>query len=115
MAKMSFKNYGGNTDHIDFEECAGQEFNNVSGGGKHVDPLGDDEKKEKDAMNMNAAQAFNKSDYTKVDVSGTDAAKKSGKPGQFSDNKGDHFKVGDVDPSGNDAAKKESYHDIKRK
>lgn len=114
MAKKNFENYGGAVDHFEHEEKPGQEFNEVSGGGSRVDPFGDVEKKEKDSLDMNAGEAFNKKDYTKVDAMGTDYPKKGGKPGQFCDNTGDHFKVEDVDPSGNDAGKKQSFHDTKR-
>ena len=111
MAKKGFDKAIENPDFFDHEEGSGQEFNEVSGGG--IDPYGNSEAKEKNSMNMNAAEAFSKADYTKIDAMGTDAAKK-GKSGQFSSNKGDHFKVEDVDPSGNDAGKKQSFQTIKR-
>lgn len=113
---MDFKNYGGVIPESEFEQGAGQEFNEVSGGEmKHVDPYGNEESKEKDALDMNAGEAFNKDDYTKIEAMGSDYPCKPGEPGQFKDNKGDHFKVGDVDPYGTYAGKSDSYHDTKRK
>lgn len=113
MAKAEFKGYGGVVDHFEHEMGKIAPFVEKSGG--PVDAFGDEEKKEKSAIDMNAAEAFNKKSYTEVDASGTEMPKKSGRPGQFCDNKGDHFKVGEVDPSGNDAGKKESYQTSTRK
>ena len=112
MAKSEFEKYGkSDPGHFEHKIGAGKAFNEKSGG--EVDAFGDEEAKEKDAIDMNAGEAFNKADYTKIDAMGTDYAKKP-KVGQFSDNKGDHFKVEDVDPSGNDAAKPQSYQTVKR-
>lgn len=101
-----FDNYGGKVDFLEHTEKKFTGPNDKQGG--DVDPFGDVEKKGKSDMDMNAAAAFAKKDFTKVEAMGTDYPCKGGKPGQFSDNKGDHFKVGEVDPSGNDEAKSSS-------
>lgn len=113
MAKAEFEGYGGKEDFLPCKTGPGKTFNDKSGG--DIDAFGDWEKKEKDAIDMNAGEAFNKKDYTKVEAMGTDYPKKSGKPGQFSDNKDDHFKVEMVDPYGNSEAKSQSYQTVKRK
>lgn len=114
---MDFNNYGGKEDFLAVKDGKVAAFVEKSGG--PVDPYGDEEKKEKDAMNMNAAGAFNKKDLSKIDAEGTDYPKKSGKPGQFEDNKGDHFKTeeenDDVDPFGTDCAKSKSWQTSTRK
>ena len=119
MAKAEFNGYGGKVEHFEHEMGAGQKFNDVSGGAGHVDAFGDEEKKEKDAIDMNAGEAFNKKDLAKIDVMGTDCPKKSGKPGQFDSNKGDHFKTdtenGSIDPFGTDAGKSKSWQNTSRK
>jgi len=112
MAKADFKNYGGKTDFPEFKTGAGKTFNEKSGG--DVDPYGDSEKKEADAIDMNAGEAFNKKSYQAVDADGTDAPKK-GNAGQRSDNNGDHFKVEDVAAAGNDCGKSQSFQTVKRK
>lgn len=107
MAKTKFDNY---KDAEFFEHEYGKFAgpNDVQGGGSSVDPYGDSEKKGKSDMDMNAAQAFNAKDFTKVEAMGTEYAK--GKNTKVrSDNTGDHFSVDEVDPMGNDAAKKSSF------
>lgn len=108
----NFSTYGGKEDFLPCAEGKIAAFVEKSGG--PVDPYGDTEKKEKGSIDMNAAEAFHEKSYTKVDAMGTEAAKKGGKPGQFSSNSGDHFKVGDVDPSGNEAGKGKSGQNSKR-
>lgn len=104
MAKTDFSSYGGKEDFLEHTQGKVAAFVSKSGG--PVDPFGDVEKKGRDALDMNAGEAFNKKDYTKVEAMGTDYAKK--KISQRSDNTGDHFKVGEVDPSGNEAGKDKS-------
>lgn len=110
--ETNFSNYGGKVDHQ--EHTVGKVAAFVGESGGPVDPFGDWEKKEKSAINMDAGKAFNEKTLSKVDAMGTDAAKKSGKPGQFSSNNGDHFKVGTVNPSGDDAGKSSSGQSSKR-
>lgn len=100
MAKAEFDKYGkSKTEFSPVKTGTLPPFINVSGG--PIDPFGNDESKEKDAIDMNAGEAFNKGDYTKIDVMGSDYPTASAKTnGQRSDNDGDHFKVGTVDPSG---------------
>lgn len=111
MAKASFENYG-NTKFIEPETRKFADFNDVQGGGASVDAYGDMEKKEKDSIDMNAGEAFNKKDYTKVDAMGSDYAKK-GKSNQMNSNKGDHFSTdtdnSDIDAYGTEEAKPQSY------
>lgn len=112
MAKAEFNGYGNKpAPDLSFEEGKVAPFVEKSGG--PVDPYGDMEKKEKDSIDMNAGEAFNKKDYTKVEAMGTDYAKK-GTSGQRCDNNGDHFKVGDVSPMGDDAGKSKSGQTSKR-
>lgn len=112
MAKMDFDKYGGKTDFLEHKTGAGASF--IDKNGQDVDPYGDDEAKEKDTINMNAGEAFNKADYTKIEAMGTDYPTRS-TAGQRSDNKGDHFSVEDVIPEGNDAAKDGTGKIINRK
>jgi hypothetical protein len=112
MAKNSFEAYGGKVGHFDHKEGKIAAFSEVSGG--PIDPFGDMEKKEKDTLDMNAGESFNKKDLSKIEAMGTDYPKKSGKPGQFCDNSGDHFTVEDVSPSGDEAGKTKSYQTSKR-
>ena len=70
MAKADFENYGkSDAGDLHFKTGAGAQFNDKSGG--PIDPYGDVEKKEKDAIDMNAGEAFNKKDYTKIEVMGS--------------------------------------------
>lgn len=110
MARIAFDNYGSNEAFLEHKDGKVASFVAKSGG--PVDAFGDWEKKDKTSDDMNAGEAFNKSDYTKVEASGTDYPKKKSK--QRSDNTGDHFSVGEVDPSGNDAAKSKSFQSDRR-
>ena len=109
MAKMKLDGYGGKAEFFDSETMKVQAFNDVSGGDGSVDPYGDMEKKEKDSINMNAGEAFNKSDFTKVEAMGTDYPKK--KYNQVEERQdGDHFKAStDIDAYGTDCGKKQSF------
>lgn len=109
MAKASFENYGKKADFLEHKVEKLPTFNDVSGGGASVDPYGNSEKKEADAIDMNAGEAFNKKDYTKVEAMGTDYPKK-GNSGQRCDNNGDHLKAEtDIAPGGSDAGKTQSF------
>lgn len=112
MAKAEFEKYGnGKAESLDFTQGPGKEFTTKSGG--DVDAFGDWEKKKKDAIDMNAGEAFSKKDFTKVEAMGTEYPKK-GTAGQRSDNKGDHLKVEDVTPMGNDCGKSQAFQPTKR-
>lgn len=106
--EMKFQGYGDSP--AKFNECEKgklPEFNEVQGGGEEVDPFGNDEKKAKDTLNMEAATIQSKKFLFKVDADGTDMPKKSNK-GQMTE-KDDHFKVStEVDAFGTDAGKKAS-------
>lgn len=106
MAKAGFEKLGGKVEH--FEHTIGKVDAFVGTSGGPVDAYGDEEKKEKDAINMDAAKAFSEKVLSTVDAMGTDMPKKSGKPGQFCSNSGDHFKEGSVTASGDDAGKGKS-------
>lgn len=106
MAKAQFEGYKGKTEFLDHETKKYDGFVETQGG--PVDPYGDEEKKEKSAIDMNAGEAFNHKDLTKIEAMGTDYPKK-GNFGQMNDNKGEHFKVEEVVPMGNEAGKTESY------
>lgn len=112
MAKMDFTKYGGKCDFLEMKKGGGAPF--VETGGGPVDAFGDEEAKEADAIDMNAGEAFNKKDFTKIEAMGTEYPKK-GTPGQRSDNKGDHFKVDEVNAYGDDAGKKTSFQEVSRK
>jgi hypothetical protein len=114
VKKAEFKNYGGKEDFHDHEEKKFSGPNDVQGG--DINPYGDMEKKEKSAIDMNAGEAFNKKDFTKVDAMGTEAPKKSGKPGQFEgkvDKADNCFSTetenSAIDPFGTDCGKTKSF------
>lgn len=112
MAKAEFNSYGGKEEFLEHKDGKIDAFVEKSGG--PVDPFGDEEKKEKDTIDMNAGEAFNKKDYTKVEAMGTDYAKK--KYNQVEEHEdGEHFNTEEVDAFGNDAGKKKSFQSDKRK
>lgn len=116
MAKVEFNSYGGKQEFLPCEDGKVDAFVEKSGG--PVDPFGDWEKKEKDAIDMNAGEAFNKKDYTKIEAMGTDyPTKPNASNGSQIKDKDDHFAVStyDVDPMGTDASKSKSGQTSTRK
>jgi hypothetical protein len=109
MAKAEYSKYK-DAEFSPTKTGKGNNFVETSGG--DVDAYGDVEKKESSAINMNAGEAFNKADYTKVDAEGTEAGKKGNK-GQ-KQGKDDHLKQEEVMPDGNDCGKTQSYQTVKR-
>lgn len=103
---MEYEKYSnGTAEHLEhtIKSTIGP-FNKVQGGS--VDPFGEVEKKDSGAINMNAAEAFNKKKLYIVETMGTDEAKKSNKG--MKTEKGDHFNVSvencDIDPFGTEEA-----------
>lgn len=113
MAKADFEKYnGGQSEFIHYGEKKFDGFNDVQGGGEHVDPYGNMEKKERDALDMNAGEAFNKKDLSKIDAMGSDYPKK-GNYEQKNSNKGEHFSTEEanesINPFGTEAGKSKSF------
>jgi hypothetical protein len=113
--EMKFEGYGNKpAPDLGFKEGKLADFNDIQGGGEHVDPFGDVEKKASDTNNMNAAQAFNKKFLFKVDAMGTDMPKKNNAGQKAGDIDGDHMgdgpeeTQGGVDAYGDFAGKGES-------
>ena len=116
MAKAEFKSYGGKSEFLKHEEGKVDAF--ISKNGDGIDPYGDFEKKKADALDMNAGIAFNKADYTKIDVMGTEAPKK--KYNQVEEHQdGEHFVTEEddhnINPYGTESGKEKSFQTTKRK
>lgn len=111
--KDAFKGVGSKKEEFDtFETKKYPGPNTVQGGEGHgVDPFGDEEKKEKSAINMVEGNMFNSRFVNKVEADGNDYPKTKAqeKAGGFNKNKGDHFKTetenADIPPMGSDCGK----------
>ena len=115
MAKQEWSGYGGKEDFLKHEEGKVAGFVEKSGG--DVDPYGDELKKDKSAINMDAGKAFNHTFTTQVDAMGTDMAKKLVNQVEQKQD-GYHFnteeKDHNIDPYGTFAGKDKSGQTSKR-